>query len=469
MNPRALAAGLVTLAILVPPCALAQPGVRLPKAARPAATPAAAPAAPSQAAPAPAAPANEQRQADFIVAVVNAEPVTNNEVRGRMARIQRQIARAGEAAPPADVLAHEMMEQLIIEKAQMQLAKENNIVVDDLSIDQAEQNVARRNEVSVAEMHRRLAADGITREQFRQDLRRQLVLQRLREREVDARVRVGEPDIDQFIREQSGASAAAQTAINLAQILIEVPENATEAQVAERQARAQMVADKARAGGDFAALAREFSDAPGARATGGEMGLRNTDRYPELFIQSVAALPAGGVTAPVRSGAGFHVLKVIDKSRGGMPSTVVQSHARHILLRTSPQLTEAAAAAQLADYRKRILAGQADFAQLAREHSQDGSAKQGGDLGWVNPGSFVPEFEETMDALKPGEMSQPLVSRFGVHLIQLLDRREQRLSSREQRDLARQAVRMKKTEEAYATWAQELRGRAYVEYRDPPQ
>ncbi len=447
------------LASLVSLGAAAQ-GVRLPRAQQ---------QRPSPATPA-AAPVASQRQADHIVAVVNSEPVTNNEVRARMARVLRQIQQSGGAQPPLDVLATEVMEQIIVEKAQIQLAKEGGVTVDELAIDQAEQNIARRNEVSKEEMLRRLAADGVSHEQFRLELRRQLTLQRLREREVDARVRVSEPEIDQFLREQSPQGAdLARTELNIAQVLVVVPEGASDAQVAAAQARAQGVADKARAEGDFAALAREFSDAPGAANTGGQMGLRPADRYPDLFVEAVASLPVGGVAGPVRSGAGFHVLKLIEKSRASLPATVVQSHARHILLRTGAQLSEAAAAERLADYRRRILAGQADFAQLAREHSQDGSAKQGGDLGWTNPGTFVPEFEEAMDALKPGEVSQPLVSRFGVHLIQLQERREQRLSPREQREVARQAVRMKKTEDAYTTWTQEVRGRAYVEYRDPPQ
>lgn len=466
MKPRALATGLACLASFMSLGAAAQQGVRPPGSSglRPALS---APAAPGVQRPQASA-QTAVRQADFIVAVVNAEPVTNNEVRARMARVLRQIAGEGAAQPPLDLLAGEVLEQIVLEKAQVQLAREGGIVVDDLAVDQAEQNVARRNEVSLAEMQRRLAADGISREQFRLELRKQLTLQRLREREVDARVRVSEQEIDQFLREQSSAeSNLSRTEINLGHVLVTVPENASPAQVAERQARAQNVADKARAGGDFAALAREFSDAPAGN--GGQMGLRTADRYPELFIQAVASLPVNGVAGPVRSGAGFHVLKVIEKSRATLPATVVQSHARHILLRTGPQLNEAAAAARLADYRRRILAGQAEFAALAQEHSQDSSAKQGGDLGWSNPGSFVPEFEETMDALKPGEISQPLVSRFGVHLIQLLERRETRLNPREQREMVRQVVRQKKIEEAFATWAQEVRGRAYVEYRDPPQ
>ena len=465
MKSRALAIGLACLASLVSLGAGAQ-GVRTPGAAGVGVGRKPPPAAPAPQVPA-ASVSLAPRQADFIVAVVNSEPVTNHEVRQRLARLQRQVASQGGTQPPQELLAREALEQIILERAQLQLAREAGITVDDLAVNQAEQSVARQNEVSVPEMHRRLAADGISQEQFRLELRRQLTQQRLREREVDARVRVSDHEIDQSLREQ-GVADQAQVDLNLGHILVAVPEGATPAQVAERQARAQAAADKARAGGDFAALVREFSDAADAGA-GGLMGLRPADRYPELFVQATQAVPVGGIAGPVRSGAGFHVLKVVDKTRSGMPTTVMQSHARHILLRTSAQLSETAAAERLAEYRRRVQTGKADFAELAKEHSQDGSAKQGGDLGWSNPGSYVPEFEEVMNGLKPGEISAPLVSRFGVHLIQLIERRETKLNPREQREIVRQVVRQKKIEEAYAVWAQELRGRAYVEYRDPPQ
>ena len=458
MNPRAIAIGLVCLASFVSQGAVAQ-GVRLPGASGMGGVRLPAPGTVVPAGP---------RQADFIVAVVNSEPVTNSEVRTRMVRLQRQVARQGGAQPPQELLAREALEQLIQELSQVQLARESGIVVDDLAVDQAVQSVARQNEVSADEVYRRLAADGVARDTFRQELRRQLLQQRLREREVDARVRVSEPEIDQFLREQVNGAGAPPTEIQLGHVLVSVPEGASPAQVATAQARAQAVADKARAGSDFGALAREFSEAPEASA-GGLMGLRPADRYPDLFVEATKALPVGGVAGPVRSAAGFHVLKVVDKTRAGMPTTVTQSHARHILLRTSAQLTETAAAERLTDYRRRVLAGQADFAALAREHSQDASAKQEGDLGWSNPGSYVPEFEETMNALNTGDISQPLVSRFGVHLIQLIERREIRLTPREQREMVRQVVRQRKIEEAYATWVQEVRGRAYVELRDPPQ
>ena len=438
----------------------------------------AAPAAPAAAAAATATAASgpaTTRAADYIVAVVNSEPVTNHEVQVRAARIAQQLAQQGGAQPSRAELLREVLERTILEKAQLQAARELGIKVDDLAVAQAERGVAQQNNVSEAEMQRRLAADGITPERFREELRSQLLLQRLREREVDSRVKVSELDVDRYLREpqaNTAASAAASGggAINLAQVLVAVPENASPAEVSKLQARAQEVADKARAGADFAALARDYSQAAEAEvAAGGAMGLRPLSRYPELFAQATQSLEAGAVAGPLRSGAGFHILKVLDKPSSGVPVTAIKTRARHILLTTGPQLSETQAAAQLADYRRRILAGQADFAALAREHSKDGSAKDGGDLGWATPGRYVPEFEQALQALKPGDISEPLVSRFGVHLVQLQERSEVELTEPEQRAMARDALREKKTEEAYDNWMRELRARAYVEYRDPPQ
>lgn len=482
MNHRILALSLACLASFLPPLLGAQ-GLRPSGAAGMGLLRAPAVAVPAAAPGLNAVP----RAADFIVAVVNSEPVTNNELRIRLARVQQQASAQGATLPPREVLLRDVLERLILEKAQVQLAREAGVRIDELSVSQAEQSVARQNNVTVAEMHRRLAADNITPERFREELRSQLLQQRLREREVDAKVRVTELDIDQYLREQQKTQAhqsrlgnsvdASQIEINLAHVLIAVPENATPGQLAERESRAQSVADKARAGDDFATLARDYSDSP-ERAQGGVWGLRPVGRYPDLFVESTQTLPVGGIAGPVRSGAGFHILKVIEKSRatgqggaggGGAVATAVQSHARHILLPVGPQLTEAAAAERLADYRHRVESGQTDFAALAREYSKDGSAKQGGDLGWATPGRYVPEFEQAMNALQPGGISEPVVSRFGVHLIQLLERRQVKLSVREQRDMVRDAVREKKLDEAYALWAQEVRNRAYVEFRDIPQ
>lgn len=413
---------------------------------------------------------NGPRQADFIVVVVNSEPITNNEVVARLVRTEQQMTKQGVAMPAREVLARELLERLINEKAQMQLAREAGIRVEDAAVDQAELGVATQNQISVAELRQRLAQDGLSPAQFREELRNQLLLTKLRERDLDSRIRVTEADIDQFIQEKQAGTDAAGMEINLAHILVTVPESADAAQLASLQARADRAAARARSGEDFAALARELSDAPDRDRTGGQFGLRSADRVPPLFIEATRSLPVGGIGGPIRSGAGFHVLKVVERRQAGLPTmTVTQSRSRHILLRPGPQLTESAAVERLTDFRRRILAGQADFATLARENSQDGSAREGGDLGWVSPGQFVPEFEDALSKLSPGQISQPVVSRFGVHLIELQERRESKLSQREQRDIVRGLVREKKLEEAYVSWAQDVRGRAYVEYREPPQ
>lgn len=419
--------------------------------------------------PAARAPAG-QRQADFIVAVVNSEPITNSEVRLKLIRTEQQILQQGTALPPRSELVVQVLERMISDKAQLQLARASGVRIDESAIQAAVQSVATQNQITVDELRSRLKADGIDYTQFRSEVRDELLVGRLRQRELESRVSVTEQEIDQFLRDQEGGTAEASAlALNLGEILVAVPENATPEQVAALQARAQQVVDRARAGGDFAALAAEFS-ASATRATGGQMGLRTADRYPPLFVDATKNLQTGGVAGPVRSGAGFHILKVIEKRQGGMPgATVTQTHARHILLRLNPKVTEAAATEKLAEFKKRIQAGQADFAALARENSDDGSAKEGGDLGWASPGMFVPEFEKVMNSLAPNQVSDPLVSRFGVHIIQVLERRDTQLSQRDQREIARNVLREKKQGEAYALWAQEVRGRAYVEYREPPQ
>ena len=421
----------------------------------------------------PAAPAADTgpRAADYIVAVVNSEPITNNEVRARMVRFEQQLVQQGAPLPPRPQLAREVLERLIGEKAQLQLARETGIRVDDAVVDQAERSIARQNGIDLDELRRRMAADGIDVNQFREDLRSQLLLQRLRDRELESRVRVSELEIDQYLREQQqGGGDPALTEYNLGHILVAVPERATDAQVAQAQAKAQQVLQRARGGEDFARLARENSDAAGAAQNGGTVGMRSADRLPPVFLQAISAVPQGGVAELVRSEAGFHILKVLEKRQLGMPGiAVTQSHARHILLRPAANLTEAQARQRLADYKRRIQAGQADFAQLAREHSQDASARTGGDLGWASPGMFVPEFEEVLASLQPGQIADPIVSRFGVHLIQLLERRQATMSAREQREVVRNLVREKKLDEAYVQWSREVRGRAYVELREPPQ
>ena len=429
-----------------------------------------APAAPA----AKAAPrAGTPQQADFIVVVVNSEPITNNEVRAKLARTEALLKQQGTPLPPRSELLPPLIERMISDKAQLQAAQASGLKIDNNALESAIQSVARQNQVTVDELRQRLKADGIDFEKFRSEIHDELLISRLRQREVDSRINVSEQEIDEYLRNQGGQPGTAGTApaaLNLAEILVAVPENATPAQLAALQAKAQQVLERARAGVNFAVLANDFS-ASASRSNGGQMGLRSADRYPPLFVEATQSVRAGDLADLVRSGAGFHILKVIEKKPGGgLPDAVVtQTHARHILLRLTPQLTEAAAVEKLASLKKRITAGQADFATLARENSQDASAKQGGDLGWADPGMFVPEFEKTMNALAPNQISDPLVSRFGVHLVQVLERRETQVSANDQREMVRGLLREKKQNEAYVRWAEDIRGRAYVEFRDAPQ
>ena len=419
---------------------------------------------------APRASGATQASGDFIVAVVNSEPITNSEVRADAQRLSLQLTQQRRPQPERSELLRLVVERLINTKAQLQQAREQGIRVEDVAVDQAELSVARQNKMTLADLHRQLGLDGMTPTQFREQLRDQLTLTRLREREVDSRVRVSDLEVSQYLRDQqagsaSGGAAAAQE-INIAQILVAVPETATPEQLKELESKAQVVLTRAKAGEDFAVLARELSSSPD-RANGGQLGLRSADRLPPLFVDATRNLPVGGLSGVLRSGAGFHVLKVVEKRVAGM--TVTQTRARHILLRATPQMSETAAREKLLDFKRRVQTGLADFAALARDNSQDGSAAQGGDLGWASPGQFVPEFEDVMNSLAPGQISDPLISRFGVHLIQLMERRSTALSVKEQNEIVRNQLREKKLDDAYAVWAQDVRGRAYVEFRDTPQ
>lgn len=412
------------------------------------------------------------RGADHIVAVVNSEPITDNEVRAAAARVRRQMQQARRSVPPEGELRRAVLDRLISERAQMQYAKENGLEVSDQALAQAELAIARQNQLaSVPELHERLKAEGINVEDFRRDLRGQVLLSRLREREIEPRLSVSESEVDAFIREQTGVNAADLQEINLAMILVTVPEGADAAAIAPLQTRAQDIARRAAAGEDFAKLASEYSDAYGRGSDGGELGLRPASRYPELFVRSTQRARVGEVVGPVRSDAGFHILKVLGRRQSQeLPAMhITQTHVSHILLPVDERQSEATALARAADLRRRITAGRDSFEALAREYSGDASAREGGALGWAMPGQFVPEFEQAMNNLDPGQLSAPVVTRFGVHLIRVDDRRQHTLTSAEQRELARNMLREKKAQEAFETWAREVRGRAWVELREEPQ
>ncbi len=404
---------------------------------------------------------------DFIVAVVGAVPITNHDVSERAPQVREQLKQQKQSVPEGEALLRATLERLIVEKALLQHANEVGISIEDEAVTQAEQRLAAQNQLSVEALHKKSVSDGTSVARLRQNLRDQLTLQRLTERNVPARIKVSDVEIDQAVAERQNNAVSANPDIELGHILIAVPEKASPQEVAALQAKAETALAQLQRGDDFARVAKEFSDSA-ERDKGGLMGLRPADRYPSLFVDAIARLKVGEVTSPVPSGAGFHILKLVTK-RASNVLTVTETHPRHILLRPGGQLSQTTARAQLAEYKRQIEAGKADFAKLAREHSQDASGPGGGDLGWVAPGMFVPEFEEVMNKLQIGQIADPMVSRFGVHLIQVLERRQAPISEREFRDMVRNSLREKKFDETYQLWAQEVRGRAYVEYRDPPQ
>jgi peptidyl-prolyl cis-trans isomerase SurA len=403
------------------------------------------------------------------VAVVDSEPITNQELQQQVEQTVQQLQQQqGSFVPRREVLVRQVLERLIDERAQLRLAQDLGIRIEDGVLEQAEQGMATQNGVSMEAFRERLAQQGMSQTQFRADLRQQLTLQRLREREVNARIRITEPEIDKLLAERIKTSQEAEPVLALGHILLAVPDDATDAQRQAVRLRAQSLVEKLKGGADFEAMARENSDASD-KAAGGMMGLRPAQRFPSLFIDAVKGLAVGQSAGPVPSGAGFHILKLVERRQPQASTlTVPQTRARHILLRPGEQLSPNAARARMQEFKLQIDSGRTEFATMARLHSQDGSASAGGDLGWAGPGMFVPEFEEAMNKLAPGQTSPPVVTRFGVHLIQVMERRQAELSVKEQRDLARNILREQKLEDSYRAWAQETRGRSYVEYRDDP-
>ena len=410
--------------------------------------------------------AQTNQAADFIVALVNSEPITHAELTLQIQQVTEQRAQQRLALPSPSELRSAVLERMISDRAQLQLARETGIRIDAAAIDQAERNVAAQNQMDVSQLHKSLQAKGSSVTTFRDQLRDQLMLTRLHEREVDNRLRISDTEVDRALadRQATNTDPLAQD-INLAQLLIALPEKPTPSQITLAQTQAQQLRARVLAGEKFEALVLEFSASE--RKNGGQLGLRRADRYPAIFVTATQTLGVGAVSELVRSDAGFHLLKVIDRRAGTLVETVVQTRARHILLRTTEKLTANQASARLAEVRQRIMSGATSFEAAARDVSQDGSAAQGGDLGWSVPGMFVPEFDVVLDRLKDREISQPVVSRFGVHLIQLIERRRVELSLAQQREQMRSTLKASRAEEAYATWARDVRARAFVEIREP--
>lgn len=410
---------------------------------------------------------SSSRQADFIVALVNSEPITNVELQNRMVAAREYFAQQGQLVSDARV-RQEVLDVLIAERLQLQEAKQMNQTIDDFTLSQAEANVAERNNVSISAMYQELARSGIGREQFRSQMRNQLTLMRVRERAVEAQVRVSDQELDRYLRDHPvDQGQTVPEALNLGHVLVIVPEGATPEQEAQFKQRIDAAAQELAAGQDFADVARKYSQA-GEASRGGELGLRPVTQYPELFLNSVEGKIKGEVVGPIRSGAGYHLLKVLERQEGGA-GMVVQNHARHILITAASGRSAQDAGNMLLEIRDRVVRNGEDFAVLARQYSEDGSAQNGGDLGWAGPGMFVPEFQEVLEELQPSDVSQPLVSRFGLHLIQLLDRRQHKMTQREQRELVRNEAREEKVEVEYTKWIQGLRARAFIEIRNPDE
>ena len=410
--------------------------------------------------------AQTETSGDFIVALVNSEPITNAELDLQIKQLVEQRTQQGAPVAPAAELRAGVLERMVHERVQLQLARDTGVRADAAAIDQAELNLATQNQMDVAQFRQALEKRGVALSTLRGQLRDQILLSRLHEREVESRVRITDVEVNNaWLARQAAIDDPLAQEINLAQILIALPENPTPAQVAQAQATAQQVAARVRSGEAFEALVQQLSAAD--RKNGGQLGLRRADRYPPSFVTATRTLPVGAVSDWVRSDAGFHLLKVVDRRAPELVQSVTQTRARHILLRPGAQLSQAQALARLAAERDKILGGRSAFEAVARDISQDGSAAQGGDLGWATPGMYVPEFEQVLDRLKPGEISPPTVSRFGVHLMQVLERRRVDLTAAQVREGLRNELRAKRTEEAYAAWERDLRARAFVEIREP--
>ncbi|WP_416759943.1 peptidylprolyl isomerase [Roseateles sp. So40a] len=428
----------------------------------------AAAAKPAAAASAPARPPVEQRQlkpGDYIAAVVNTDIVAASEVVQRTERMREEARQRGQNVTN-ELLHKQALDGLIDERVVVTYARENGPRVDEPELDRVVGNVATQNKLTMPELRQRLAAEGIDFKRFRENLRDQMLSERVREREVQGRIRVTDGDIDKYLAERQ-AALQGRAQLNIAQILVPVPEGAGPVVVSERKARAEAALARIVAGEDFAKVAREVSE-DANKNRGGEIGLRAADKLPDVFVDAVKDLKPGE-TRPelLRSEAGYHVLKLIDRQAGKASiNVVVQTHARHILLRPSEQLSPEQATRRLVEFKRAIESKRATFEQLARANSEDGSATEGGDLGWVSPGGFVPEFEQAMDALPLQGISDPVPSRFGIHLIQVLERRDVVLDTKQLREQARTALRERKYEDAYNDWMKEMRARAFIETRE---
>jgi len=397
---------------------------------------------------------------DRIVAVVNDDVITQYELNDHINLVVNQLKKQGTPLPPQEVLQRQLLERLIIDRVQLQYAKETGVRVDDTQLEKTLERIAENNKINLQTMRETLEREGVNFNHFREEIRNEIIMARLREREVDNKIVVTDSEIANYLKSQ--AALGKEDEYNLAHILVLVPEQASPEQIQTKQARAERALEQIKNGADFGQIAVSFSDATDA-LQGGALGWRPAGRLPTIFLDALRSMQPGDVSSVLRSANGFHIIKLLDKRGKDETIEVQQSHVRHILIKTTELMSENEARARLLNLRERLENG-ADFAELARVSSEDGSAAQGGDLGWIAPGDTVPEFERAMNALKIGQISEPVRSPFGWHLIQVLERRKQDVTHDRERLLARQALRARKADEAYEEWLRQLRDSAYVEY-----
>ena len=411
---------------------------------------------------APPTTAAEIAKIDRIVAVVDQGVITENELQDRVRIVSDQLAKQGTKLPPADVLKKQILERLIIDRLQLQFAAETGLRVDDTQLDKTIGRIAEQNKLDVPQFQAALQSQGISFRKFREDMRNEIILARLREREIDNRINVSEAEIDNYLLTQSSRQDV-QDEFEVGHILIRAPEEGAPEELQKLKAKAEQALKELQGGADFAQVSAAYSDAPNA-LEGGDLGWKKSGQLPTLFVDALKPLQKGQLTAILRSPNGFHILKLNDRRGASSPMVIEQTHVRHILVKTSEVVSEDEAKHKLETVKERLANG-GDFAELARLYSEDASAAGGGDLGWVNPGDTVPQFEEAMNALQPGQVSGLVKTQFGWHLIQVLDRRKQDMTREAARFKARQEIRARKGDEAYQDWVQELRDRAYVDIR----
>jgi len=401
---------------------------------------------------------------DAVRVVVNDDVITRLELAQRMQTVVQQLQKQGTQLPERGILEKQVLERMIMEKLQLQFAKENGVRVDDAQMESALQRIAQQNKFdSLAAFRSKLEKDGIDFARFREEIRGEILSVRLREREVDSKLFISDSDIEVYLDTQAKQGNRGEQ-LQLAHILIVVPEQATAENLRVLQRRAEEALQKLRGGAPFAQIAAGYSDARDA-LQGGQIGWRPSNELPSLFADALAALQPGQLSDILRSPSGFHILKLLDRRNNDAPVFITQTHARHILIKTSELVCESEARDRLQEIKRSIDAG-ADFAEQARLHSEDGSAAQGGELGWISPGETVPEFETAMNALKEKQISGLVKSGFGWHLIQVLERRNADVSEQQKKQQARNAIRAYKSDEAYQDWLRQLRDRAFIDYRE---